>query len=652
MEANPILASWKQALESRSDLASARQELATQAAAGQITREHVAEAGLFLQGDDARALPPHSRLMLAAVLFQAARSAPSLDEQLRFATALTLWQAVPGGRRDLLRVNVEAAQAALSSAPEDLPDGLRAALLSDLGSSLAQLGDRGTACDRLREALTIYRRLAQAEPAAFEPDVAMTLNNLGTVLGELGDRAGARAAYEEALRLAGRGDSFLQARVMANLAVLLYEEGERRRGLLLARQAVESVETALSDPRYAEVRYSFKGEIENAYRLALCAPEMERDSLTAHRFVQALREGDALAGFAGWRSALLHIQSTHDGMLFLASLASGTVQARADASWTKAARGLLEVVSQALEERGGDWTGDLAAAGHDLWVALPEAVQRLLDSPPAGGIALSLDADSGVLPLEFLTSTGRPEDFLCLKQEMPRVPGERLFAQCMERMVVDGGAEPQALAFGNPWPTRPASPYLRGAEQEAVDVAGDLAASGFMPALDGKRALLCSEAKLEQFIVGLVAGPTVIHFAGHGYTADQEEYLQFAGEGVLSADALTKQVKPWTHSPFVFLNSCWTGRARTYGGAFRGLPIAFLRLGAAAVVASVFPLADVPAWSFARTLYGKLLAGSTVGVALLETRREMAQAREDCLRWGIPILYGNPHARLVIPRRV
>ena len=33
-------------------------------------------------------------------------------------------------------------------------------------------------------------------------------------------------------------------------------------------------------------------------------------------------------------------------------------------------------------------------------------------------------------------------------------------------------------------------------------------------------------------------------------------------------------------------------------------------------------------------------------------RQQMYAAGVNCLHWGRPILYGNPHARLVLPRKV
>jgi hypothetical protein len=394
---------------------------------------------------------------------------------------------------------------------------------------------------------------------------------------------------------------------------------------------------------------AFRREIENAYRLVLCDPELERDTLRANRFVEALREGEELAGFGGWRSALLHVQRTHDGVMFLANLPSGTVLERGDASWVNAARKLLAEII-AAEDAGQDRTAAIAAAGHELWRALPERIQGLFSSPPPGGIALSLDPETGVLPLELMTPTGKPDDFLCLKMEMPRAPGEGLFRECLERRMIASGGEPRALVFGNPWHTD--ATHLALAEQQARRLASRLQGLGFSPTVDGKLVWAAADAWASKFLEGLSADPAIVHFTGHGTTVNQEECLLLAGDDRLSADALLRQAQKCLGHPLVFLDSCLTGRARGYGGALRGLPLAFLQLGAAAVVASVFVLSQGPAAAFADTFYEKLFAGETVGEAMLHTRQEMHAAGANCLHWGRPILYGNPHARLVLPRKV
>ncbi len=75
---------------------------------------------------------------------------------------------------------------------------------SDLNNhaiDLAGSGDRAGALLAGREAVEIYKRLAQANPAAYEPDFAASLNNLANRLSETGDRAGAIALCAQALDL-------------------------------------------------------------------------------------------------------------------------------------------------------------------------------------------------------------------------------------------------------------------------------------------------------------------------------------------------------------------------------------------------------------------------------------------------------------------
>ena len=73
--------------------------------------------------------------------------------------------------------------------------------LNNLGVVLDDVSEKSAAREAYEEALPIYRRLAEAHPAAFLPDVAMTLNNLGNVLGDVGDKSTALDAWREALEI-------------------------------------------------------------------------------------------------------------------------------------------------------------------------------------------------------------------------------------------------------------------------------------------------------------------------------------------------------------------------------------------------------------------------------------------------------------------
>ncbi|MGB2985621.1 MAG: tetratricopeptide repeat protein, partial [Phycisphaerae bacterium] len=101
----------------------------------------------------------------------------------------------------------------------------RARLLSNLSVDLSDLGRREEALEACNEAVGHYRKLAEARPDAFLPDLAMSLNNLSNRLSNLGRREEALEACNEAVghyrKLAeARPDAFLPdlARSLNNLS--------------------------------------------------------------------------------------------------------------------------------------------------------------------------------------------------------------------------------------------------------------------------------------------------------------------------------------------------------------------------------------------------------------------------------------------------
>nr|MCR4935207.1 tetratricopeptide repeat protein [Oscillospiraceae bacterium] len=83
-----------------------------------------------------------------------------------------------------------------------------AAYEPDLAGSCNNLGNLLSATNRLpeaeerhREALAIYRRLAEANPAAYEPDLAGSCNNLGNLLRDTNRLPEAEERYREALAI-------------------------------------------------------------------------------------------------------------------------------------------------------------------------------------------------------------------------------------------------------------------------------------------------------------------------------------------------------------------------------------------------------------------------------------------------------------------
>ena len=69
--------------------------------------------------------------------------------------------------------------------------------MNNLAIRLSEAGQRGEALEAAREAADLYKALAGASPAAYTPDLAMSLNNLATFLSEAGQRGEALQVFIE-----------------------------------------------------------------------------------------------------------------------------------------------------------------------------------------------------------------------------------------------------------------------------------------------------------------------------------------------------------------------------------------------------------------------------------------------------------------------
>jgi CHAT domain-containing protein len=166
-----------------------------------------------------------------------------------------------------------------------------------------------------------------------------------------------------------------------------------------------------------------------------------------------------------------------------------------------------------------------------------------------------------------------------------------------------------ALVVHSPQPViseRPL-PFLYGAQREAKMVLEKFA----------RATELSGAVATPRGVVEGASGHGLIHFAVHGEARTGEgaaSYLQLGGpEGRLQViDVLRLRLKE--HRPVVVLSACNTGDVPAHAehdGA--GLPWAFLRAGARAVVAYQDALRDEVGLAFSRVLYDEIGAG--VGLA-------------------------------------
>jgi tetratricopeptide (TPR) repeat protein len=153
------------------------------------------------------------------------------------------------GQRALILAMAFRATAALRS---DSREELLAPVLVTLANVQSDLGEREAARDSFNEALGIYGRLVKQHPAAYEPDVAMTLNNLGTVQSVLGEREAARESFNEALGIYRRLAEQHPAAYKPDVAGTLNNLGNVQRALGEREAARDSYNGALAIYRLAK----------------------------------------------------------------------------------------------------------------------------------------------------------------------------------------------------------------------------------------------------------------------------------------------------------------------------------------------------------------------------------------------------------------
>ncbi|MBL7551004.1 tetratricopeptide repeat protein, partial [Frankia sp. AgB1.9] len=116
--------------------------------------------------------------------------------------------------------------------------------LDNLGLDLSGVGRWEEALGATEQAVEIRRRLAAANPVAFEPDLATALSNLGIWLSGVGRREEALAATEQAMeirrRLAAANPVAFEpdlATALSNLGIWLSGVGRREEALAATEQA-------------------------------------------------------------------------------------------------------------------------------------------------------------------------------------------------------------------------------------------------------------------------------------------------------------------------------------------------------------------------------------------------------------------------------
>ena len=217
------------------------------------------ESGADLPLDEIDDAIPLGHPVLAGAALAATRrladsAEPSPEQRAYWANRLSIRLSAVGERGEALvaaREAVELYRALAEASPQDYRPDLAGAL-SNLANRLSAVGERDEAVGVAREAVGLYRGLAQASPQAFTPNLAGSLNNLAALLSDVGERDEAVGVAREAVGLyRGLAQASPQAftpdlvGVLNNLATFLVESGHSENTLNVFVEGLDRLSPAV-----------------------------------------------------------------------------------------------------------------------------------------------------------------------------------------------------------------------------------------------------------------------------------------------------------------------------------------------------------------------------------------------------------------------
>lgn len=141
----------------------------------------------------------------------------------------------------------------------------------------------------------------------------------------------------------------------------------------------------------------------------------------------------------------------------------------------------------------------------------------------------------------------------------------------------------------------------------------------------------------------------LLHFACHDtFRTDSptSTYVNFRGQHFEPTFLAGYRQSFSSQCPLVFMNACGSaGEAANYTQLV-GWADSFLSAGAGAYVGSLWEVRDSSASTFAEAFYTQILAGSTLGDAMVKARKAIQDIPGDPT-WLAYSLYGNPNARVM-----
>jgi tetratricopeptide (TPR) repeat protein len=553
----------------------------------------------------------------------------------------------------------------LAASDLDLPRAEFANALNSIGVGFAECGDVETALQLHEEALTIARELYNREPAAHALSLARILGNMGNRF-ERGHPS-RRECYREALHILRDREAWLEAAIpCAQLASAEAEAMHIDEAIRLSEEAVAYLDRGLSclDAMEHSHRDKFKKDVEGAY-LRLIGHYAAHANIDMRRrlphLFESLRNVELLSLFGGsaqvvyaWQEALASIEAG------VGSVAEHMRALKAVFVWVQQVDnalvlGVLRVGQPFVAYTAGDdlavtftdmaeglenwrpsrYSIDVGAAAYEL---LPTAFKDRYVSDDVETIFLSTCSHSTGYPFELLAARGT---YLGLTKLFVNAHSLTELSSVLGRSPTSN----HAVVIGNPAGTGTDLPDLPEALAASRRIEGRLASRGWQTT-----SAYQADATRQQTFDSLRNSPVGLFvFCGHGNPGR----LVLAGQEELYWIDLA--YCHWTAHPVVHLDCCYAGMDWGRGGGrFEGMPVASLRAGAGAVLASRHIVYDEPAGYFTERLYEQLLdekTSRTLGDALMAARRAThAKFDRDARHWASTRLWGNPHAVLVLPQ--
>ncbi len=151
--------------------------------------------------------------------------------------------------------------------------------------------------------------------------------------------------------------------------------------------------------------------------------------------------------------------------------------------------------------------------------------------------------------------------------------------------------------------------------------------------------------KSRQQLLQLLDGVDCFHFAGHSHVSDGQRSWLLSDGDLTARDVLDSSIDV---PQFLFAHACGSANVH-WESPHESLVTAFLRRGMGNYLGLWTPILDYHALQFAEAFYRELAGGATLGVAVLNARRQVRErfGWRDLLA-GNYVLYGDPARKPIV----